>query len=334
MTNARKHRAWSRFRRNRSAVVGCAFLVIALVVAVLVTPFTLSWSNVQNLRDGVRMSPTLHNVTPESSFDDALEGSVAQKLPTSIARLLRASAGVMGYDDLGRSVLFRVMFGWLVSLAIGCGAAMISVVLGVGWGVVAAMSGGRVDAMMMRVVDMLYGLPYILFVILLKVVMEDPLTQFFGGRATLADIVILFIAIGSVSWLTMARMVRGQVLSQMGQPFVEAARATGAAPLRIALRHIVPNLVGPIVVYATLIIPQAILQESFLSFLGIGVQPPTPSLGRLASDGVEAINSFVGFWWLIVFPSGVLVLTLLAMNFVGDGLRDALDPKSEAAQLI
>lgn len=132
----------------------------------------------------------------------------------------------------------------------------------------------------------------------------------------------------------MARVIRGQVLSLRERAFVEAARACGAGPLRVFVRHLLPNLVGPIVVYSTLVIPQAIMQESFLSFLGIGVQQPIPSLGRLAADGVEAVNTFVGFWWLIVFPCGILVLTLLALNFVGDGLRDALDPQSRASPMI
>jgi ABC-type dipeptide/oligopeptide/nickel transport system permease subunit len=334
MSASTNHRAWRRFRRNRRALLGTAFLFAAVTTTVAAGPFTWSWSNVQNLRNAVRHAPTAQVLTPAESFDVALKGSVAQTLPPSIATSFRTAAGWMGYDALGRSVLFRLMCGWLISLAIGLGAAGVSIIIGVGWGTVSAMAGGRVDSVMMRVVDTLYGLPYILFVILLKVVMEGPLTQFFGGNASVADIVILFLAIGSVSWLTMARVIRGQVLSLLSSPFVESARAIGAGPVRIALRHILPNLVGLVVVYATLIIPQAILQESFLSFLGIGVQPPTPSLGRLASDGVEAVNPFVGYWWLIVFPSGALVMTLLALNFIGDGLRDALDPKSEAATLV
>jgi ABC-type dipeptide/oligopeptide/nickel transport system permease subunit len=171
-------------------------------------------------------------------------------------------------------------------------------------------------------------------VILLKIALERPLVALLGGRSQLANVVILVVAIGAVSWLTMARVIRGQVLSLREQPFVEAARAIGAGRVRLLFRHLLPNLVGPIAVYATLVVPQAILQESFLSFLGIGVQQPVPSLGRLAADGVQAVNTFVGYWWLITFPCGLLVTTLLALNFIGDGLRDAFDPKSRAAQLV
>jgi ABC-type dipeptide/oligopeptide/nickel transport system permease subunit len=240
----------------------------------------------------------------------------------------------MGHDDLGRSLFYRVWPGLLVSLSIGLAAAAMAVVIGTAWGSIAALAGGRVDTAMMRVVDVLYGLPYILMVILLKVGLTRPLTALFGGHTKSADIVILFIAIGGVSWLTMARVVRGQVLSLRAQPFVEAARAAGARPVRILWRHVLPNLIGPVVVYATLVVPQAILQESFLSFLGIGVQQPTPSLGRLAADGVQAVNTYVGYWWLIVFPCALLVMILLALNFLGDSLRDAFDPKSSAVSLV
>ena len=179
-------------------------------------------------------------------------------------------------------------------------AASMAAVIGVGWGAVAALVGGRVDSVMMRFVDVLYSLPYILSVILLKIALHRPLAAMLGGQSKYADVVVLFVAIGGVSWLTMARVVRGQVLSLREQPFIEAARAAGAGHFYILRRHLLPNLVGPIVVYATLVIPQAVLQEAFLSFLGIGVQQPLPSLGRLAADGVEAVNTFVGFWWLLV----------------------------------
>jgi len=171
-------------------------------------------------------------------------------------------------------------------------------------------------------------------VILMKVAITRPLTILLDGHAMLAQLVILIVAIGGVSWLTLARVVRGQVLSLRTQPFVEAAQANGASALYLLRRHILPNVAGPIVIYATLVIPQAILQESFLSFLGIGVQQPIPSLGRLAADGIEAVNAYVGFWWLIAYPFGALVVTLTALNFIGDGLRDAIDPKSTQATLI
>jgi ABC-type dipeptide/oligopeptide/nickel transport system permease subunit len=240
----------------------------------------------------------------------------------------------LGHDDLGRSLLFRLLPGFLISLAIGLGAAVMAVVIGTGWGAIAALAGGRVDLLMMRIADVLYGLPYILMVILLKVALDRPLNAMLGAYSNYADVVIMFLAIGGVSWLTMARVIRGQVLSLRERTFVEAARAAGAGPWYILTRHLVPNLAGPIVVYATLVVPQAILQESFLSFLGIGIQQPVPSLGRLAADGVEAVNTFVSFWWLLAFPCGLLVITLLALNFIGDGLRDTFDPKSSTAMLV
>ena len=289
---------------------------------------------VQDLKRGIRQGPTADPVTEYAPFGRRLS---AMRRPDSLQRLgpmVHAAGGWLGYDDVGRSLLYRILLGLPVSLGIGLGAAFLSVGIGVFWGSFAALMGGRTDALMMRIVDILYGLPYILFVILLKVVLEKPLVAFFGGRTAPANIVMLFLAIGSVSWLTMARVIRGQVLSLRRRPFIEAARAEGLGAFAILRRHLLPNLVGPITVYATLIIPQAILQEAFLSFLGLGVRAPTPSLGTLAAEGVEAINTFVGFWWLLAFPCGLLAAILLALNFVGDGLRDALDPSSQAAQMI
>jgi len=241
-----------------------------------------------------------------------------------------STAHPLGTDDLGRSVLVRLLYGGAISLAIGLAAAAISVVIGVSWGSVAGYCGGRVDAMMMRIVDVLYGLPYILLVILLKVALEEPLAALVDSPPV-ANGIVLFLAIGSVSWLTMARVVRGQVLSLKARPFVEAARAGGANGGRILIRHILPNLVGPVLVYATLIVPQAILQESFLSFLGIGIAPPTPTWGSMAADGVAHLNTIRVYWWLVLWPCAALGLTLLCLNFIGDGLRDALDPTGKRA---
>jgi oligopeptide transport system permease protein len=222
-------------------------------------------------------------------------------------------------------VASRVLYGGSISLGIGLAAAAIAVVIGVAWGAVAGYAGGRVDSIMMRLVDVLYGLPYVLLVILIKLAFEPPLAAALGS-ARAANIVILFLAIGSVSWLTMARVVRGQVMSLSVQPFVEAARATGASAGRILLRHILPNLVGPVLVYATLIVPQAVLQESFLSFLGIGIADPVPTWGSLAAEGVSHLNAVRVYWWLVLWPCAALGVTLLSLNFIGDGLRDALDP--------
>ncbi len=316
------------------ALASGAFLILAVVIVIGLSPFSASWYDVQDIAVAVRMPPSLGKTVDYELYQRDLAAHGLGQHFERLGPLAHRMASWMGYDNLGRSVFYRSLFGWLVSLTIGLAAASISVTIGVLWGCAAAMAGGRVDAALMRVVDILYGLPYILLVILLKIALTAPLTGLFGDRVQVANIVILFLAIGAVSWLTMARVIRGQVLSLREQPFIEAARACGVGPFGILWRHLLPNLIGPIVVYATLVIPQAILQESFLSFLGIGVQQPTPSLGRLAADGIEAVNTFVGFWWLITFPCALLVLTLLALNFLGDGLRDAFDPKSAAATLV
>ena len=240
-------------------------------------------------------------------------------------------AAWFGYDALGRSLFARCLLGGTISLAVGAAAAAISVVLGVTVGLVAGYRGGWVDAVLMRTVDVLYGLPYILLVILFKIAFEAPLSKVMDPQA--ANLVVLFSAIGLVSWLTMARVVRGQVLSLRSQPFVEACRAMGLPRARIFLRHILPNLVGPITVYATLTVPSAILQESFLSFLGVGVNPPLPTWGSLASDAVQSLSPVRVYWWMLLFPCALLAVTLLSLNFLGDGLRDVFDPKREAAKI-
>jgi len=236
-----------------------------------------------------------------------------------------------GYDQLGRSILARCLLGGIISLAVGAAAATIAVVLGVTVGLLAGFRGGWVDSALMRVVDILYGLPYILLVILFKIAFENPLSRLV--QPMWANIIVLFASIGLVSWLTMARVVRGQVLSLRGQPFIEACRALGLKEGRIFLLHILPNLIGPITVYATLTVPSAILQESFLSFLGVGINAPLPTWGSLASDAVQQMSPIKLHWWLLVFPCTLLAVTLLSLNFMGDGLRDVFDPKKEAAKI-
>lgn len=242
---------------------------------------------------------------------------------------------ILGTDELGRSLLVRSLLGGAISLGIGIAAAGISVVIGTVYGVVAAAAGGKTDAVMMRIVDVIYGLPYILLVVLLAVAVDGFVSnhaadwQLSQTQQLWIDLATLFVAIGGVSWLTMARVIRGQVLSLKNQPFMEAARAIGVPWHRQFLRHLLPNLLGPIIVYATLTVPQAILQESFLSFLGIGVKPPLPSWGNLAADGLDQVNRHQSDWWLLLFPSLLLGVTLLALNFVGEGLREAFDPKRE-----
>jgi len=218
---------------------------------------------------------------------------------------------LIGSDALGRDLLARLFTGLGVSLAIGAVATTVSLVIGVAWGATAGYIGGVVDEVMMRIVDVLYSLPYIFFVIILMVT--------FGS-----NFILLFIAIGAVEWLTMARIVRGQTLSLKQKEFIEAARAAGLTRKAIIARHIVPNLLGPVVVYVTLTIPGVILAESFLSFLGLGVQPPMASLGTLISNGAADMELAP---WLLIFPSITMVVTLMCFNFIGDGLRDAIDPK-------
>jgi oligopeptide transport system permease protein len=240
--------------------------------------------------------------------------------------------GAFGTDILGRSILGRCLLGGSISLSIGLAAAVISTLLGVSVGLLAGYRGGWVDSLLMRIVDVLYGLPYILLILLFKIAFEGPLAAAFNPKA--ANLIILFLSIGAVSWLTMARVVRGQVLSLRSQPFIEAARALGLGEARTFFYHLLPNLVGPITVYATLIVPQAILQESFLSFLGVGIREPMPTWGALARDGlVPALSPIHSRWWLLTFPCLLLAMTLLCLNFAGDGLRDIFDPKREAAKV-
>jgi oligopeptide transport system permease protein len=216
-----------------------------------------------------------------------------------------------GTDLHGRDLLSRTLYGGRVSMAVGLVAALVSVVIGVSWGAVAGFVGGRVDRLMMRFVDVLYTLPYMILVILLMVIFEK-------------SIILLFAAIGAVSWLTLAIITRGLVISLKNREFVEAARAIGVPSRQIIFRHLVPNALGPVIVYSTLIVPRIMLAEAFLSFLGLGVQPPRSSWGLLANAGAEAMSFYP---WLLFWPGLFLALTLFAMNFLGDGLRDALDPQ-------
>ncbi len=224
---------------------------------------------------------------------------------------LAAEGHWLGTDRLGRDLLLRTLLGLRVSLAIAIAATLVSLVIGVAWGAVAGYLRGRADALMMRLVDVLYSLPQVFFVIILTVVF---------GRGPLT----ILVAIGAFGWLTMARIVRGQALALREREFVEAAVVGGAGTPRIVMRHIVPNLLGPVIVYATLTVPQVILVESFLSFLGIGIQEPLASLGNLIADGAAEMETAP---WMLAVPAGCLVLLVFAFNFLGDGLRDALDPR-------
>jgi len=271
--------AWIKLSKNYLALLGLAVLVLLVVISLL-TPWIAPYSySAQNLDLGAT-APSLQHW--------------------------------LGTDVFGRDMLTRIMYGGRVSLMVGFVATGVALVIGILWGAVAGFYGGRIDALMMRIVDILYALPFMIFIVLLMVVF---------GR----NILLLFLAIGAVEWLTMARIVRGQVMSLRHQEFVEAANSLGLSQWTIIRRHIIPNTLGPVIVYTTLTIPSVMLLEAFLSFLGLGIQPPESSWGLLISDGVETMEEYP---WLLVFPGIALSLTLFALNFFGDGLRDALDPRT------
>lgn len=271
--------AWLRLRKNHLALFGLGVL-ISMVVIALLTPWIAPY--------GYEEQDLLLGASPPSA------------------------AHWLGTDIFGRDMLTRIFYGGRVSLMVGFIATGVALLIGVVWGAVAGYAGGRVDAVMMRIVDILYALPFMIFIILLMVVF---------GR----NILLLFLAIGAVEWLTMARIVRGQVQNLRRQEFVEAAFSMGLSRWTIIRRHVIPNTLGPVIVYTTLTIPSVMLLEAFLSFLGLGIQPPQSSWGLLINYGVETMEEYP---WLLIFPGLALSLTLFALNFLGDGLRDALDPRA------
>jgi peptide/nickel transport system permease protein/oligopeptide transport system permease protein len=314
MSETNKHispgkRAWQRFKKNRAAALSAWFLAFLLLVII-------AWPAILKIAG----SSFAHAHNPDQLSD-------AQFAPPSAQHWF-------GTDLHGRDLFSRVLFGAQISLLVGVVGAGVSLIIGVLWGAVAGYFGGRVDAVLMRIVDVLYSLPTIIFVIVLITTFGEMLKQshFVGSSPALAGalrVMILFVGLGAVSWLTMARIVRGQVLSLRTRAFVEASRALGGGPVRILARHIIPNIFGIVITYLALTMPAIILYESFLSYLGLGVQAPMASWGTLISDGVANINPIRIYWWLIAFPGGVLVTTLLALNFLGDGLRDAWDVKGK-----
>jgi oligopeptide transport system permease protein len=277
--------AFGVLRRNRAAMAAAATLAL-LAVLVVVVPAVSPNAFDRPDWDHISAPPTL-------------EGG-----------------RIFGTDSLGRDLLTRTFYGGRMSLLVGLVATLVSLVLGITWGAVAGYAGGRVDRVMMRIVDILYALPFMFLVILLMVLF---------GR----NILLIFVAIGAINWLDMARIVRGQTLGLKEREFVEAARAMGVPPGAIIRRHIVPNLLGVVAVYVTLTIPQVILVESFLSFLGLGVQEPMTSWGALVNEGAQELETAP---WSLVFPAAFLAVTLLCFNFLGDGLRDALDPRDRSAE--
>lgn len=270
--------AWYRLRRNRLAVFSLGLLVFFVLLCLL----------------GPWISPYPFD---EISF-------------TQIG-LSPGRRHWFGTDDLGRDLFTRVLYGMRISMLIGVVSTSVSLVVGVLWGSIAGFVGGKMDYAMMRFVDIMYSLPYMIFVIVLMTIF---------GR----NILLLFVALGLVQWLTMARIVRGQVLSLKHKEFIEAAHSVGVRTRTIILRHLIPNTLGPVIIYTTLTVPRVILEEAFLSFLGLGVQAPMASLGSLTNDGSQAMDIYP---WMLLFPGLILALLLFSLNFLGDGLRDALDPK-------
>ena len=271
--------AWVRLKKNKLAMIGLFVLCFVILVCAF-APFIMPYGyEEQNLRLGA--------VAPNATH-------------------------WLGTDTFGRDLLTRIVYGGRVSLSVGFIATAVALLVGVTYGAIAGYFGGRIDAVMMRLVDIFYALPFMIFIILLMVVF---------GR----NLFLLFLALGAVEWLTMARIVRGQVQSLRQQEYIEAAISLGLGPAAIIFRHVIPNVLGPVVVYTTLTIPQVMLLEAFLSFLGLGIQPPMSSWGLLISYGVESMEEYP---WLLILPGLALSITLFALNFLGDGLRDALDPKA------
>jgi oligopeptide transport system permease protein len=271
--------AWHRLRQNKLALIGAIFIAL-LTLASFLAPL----------------------ISPHSF--DTTDLSLGAK-PPSLNHLL-------GTDILGRDMLARILYGGRISLTVGVAATLVSVIIGVLYGAISGYVGGRLDVVMMRIVDIIYSLPFVVFVILILVI--------FGRRITL-----LFMAIGAVSWLDMARIVRGQVMSLKRQEFVEAAIALGLRKRNIILRHMIPNVLGIVAIYGTLIVPTVMLLEAFLSFLGLGVQAPMSSWGTLINDGRKSMEEYP---WLLIYPSLFFSITLFSLNFLGDGLRDALDVRA------
>jgi oligopeptide transport system permease protein len=234
---------------------------------------------------------------------------------------------VAGRDEFGRDVLSRVFWGARISIIVGIVATLVSLSIGVTYGAIAGYVGGWVDDLMMRVVDILYSIPFIFIVIFIMTILSEDEIKRALEEWGIGRITIFYLVVGAIYWLTMSRVVRGQVISLKNEPFVEAARAVGARRLRIIAYHILPNLLSVVIVYLTLTIPRVMLFEAFLSFLGLGVEPPDVSWGLLANEGIKVITPIKIYWWLIVYPAAALGITLYALNFLGDGLRDALDPK-------
>jgi oligopeptide transport system permease protein len=290
--------AWKRLLKNKLAVFGLIVVCIIVVVSIIGPPIIAATTGY-----------TYDYIPPNSALNKSFPPFTGPNGEFSWTH-------PMGTDNAGRDILARVLLGGRISLAVGIISTIVSLIIGISYGATAGYLGGKIDDVMMRVVDVLYAIPYMMIVIVLL--------AFFGGRSPTGQLFLLFAALGAVSWLTMARIVRGQVISLKNQEFVLAARSTGVSTGKIIFRHLVPNTLGPVIVYATLTVPSVMLQEAFLSFLGLGVQAPLASWGSMTTEGIQNLAVFP---WQLIFPGVTMALTLFALNFLGDGLRDALDPQ-------
>jgi oligopeptide transport system permease protein len=310
-----KQKAWRRFRKNRPAFISLWFLIVLLVL-VIGWPALLKCAQ----HSGAKGKAFATQYDPDTLTDKPFDPPTATHW--------------LGTDAHGRDLLSRILYGAQVSLIVGAVGAIVSLVIGVLWGAVAGYLGGRWDEVLMRIVDILYSLPSIIFVIVLITTLEErikTMLDYFNspGLSHLTRLCFLFLGLGAVSWLNMARIVRGQVLTLRNRAFVEASVALGARQRHILFRHILPNVLGVVIVYLTLTVPAIIIYESFLSFLGLGIEPPMASWGSLIAEGAGQINTVRVYWWLLVYPGVILTATLLALNFLGDGLRDAWDVRGK-----
>jgi oligopeptide transport system permease protein len=355
---------WRRLKRNRVAIASLCFLAALSLLAVL-TPILPLQSPYTVDTNKAFAPPTAHPFFIETLRLDAPRGAAGAsaaeepKTPGDSADSTAATGSdwidrefehlnffnrglvqlrvklfgsaslnsILGRDELGRDLLARLFWGARISLLVGLVATLVSLVIGVSYGAIAGYLGGRVDNIMMRIVDVLYSIPFIFVVIFLVTILSEESIKGWLEQRGIDRITIFFFVVGAIYWLTMARVVRGQVISLKHEQFIEAARTIGAGRRRIIFRHLVPNVFSVVIVYLTLTIPQVMLFEAFLSFLGLGVQAPAVSWGLLANQGFRVISPIKIYWWLFVFPSLALGLTLFALNFLGDGLRDALDPR-------
>lgn len=314
----------NRRHANRMTIKIAFGFLIGIILLALAAPILPLANHLEGDLDDQFLGPDpqIRNYEIPIEQKDTIRSKIRQTLFGS-AELFN----LMGTDSKGRDLFSRIVWGGRVSLWVGFIAALISLIMGIGWGALAGYVGGAVDQIMMRIVDIFYSIPFVVVVIyVISLIQEYEASLRTMGIDRIA---VLYVLVGLIYWLTMARIVRGQVLSLRERDFVHAARALGASHLRIIVAHLVPNILGVAVVYLTLTIPRAMLFEAFISFVGLGVEPPDVSWGLLASDSVSVINPINIYWWLVVFPGAALTLTLLSLNVLGDALRDRLDPKME-----